>query len=504
MIDGAAVVLSGTETDTSLTNVFSRNRIDGVTGSVYRAINSYYDQWNSNIIGGINKENVHYINDDVFYLDHVKGATISDNIITGFKVEGITLLNSDEIEISKNHIFSEESDFKAINISSGSTMSNLGLLGPDVESFVLLDTATVRVTGTIGLNSGRIEVFLQNKEKKQSLQYVEDIVITQSGDWTLDIPSQFFDYADQWDVVALAIDDDGNTSEFGPSVSVIDLLCEYFTLAGDLVPNEMEFCPGTTLDIEPRVTKLNYEWTSDSLETTVTSRVLTVDKESIYSIKISDNQGCNKVEEVFVLRKDSAALPDFLISTHVFAGDTIAIINRSEVPVDSLTWDLPGATMWESGVDEKIYYVIFPSPDTIKMELTSYNDVCASRMMKDIYILEEGSELPQAMNQQVYSDLELIEFYVTPNPIATGEDFELHYLLNHEASVLMGIYDTEGRSYFQTYLNQEIVPKELVGENYLYKFRVKEIPLPAGVYVIKIGNDQVTSSVKLDVKSIIE
>lgn len=151
---------------------------------------------------------------------------------------------------------------------------------------------------------------------------------------------------------------------------------------------DIYMCPENTYEFDPGA-YATYEWKRNDTVLS-TERVLTADGQGLYCIEVTDDAGCFSHDSVYVAVGIDLLKADFVMASDAPIDDTIALIELSNMEIDSLRWE------FDNGVFETIDYSdyeIYLKPDTLGMHaitLWAYSGGCVSYQTKQIEIVEQA------------------------------------------------------------------------------------------------------------------
>lgn len=386
------------------TNTILGNEISGMNWAAIYAESTTGGLIGENLIGTDSLRIEHGIDSSGIVLKNCTNMETSDNVIFGFKIDGISLVSSDNIRMNRNIIHSTLTNNKGINIHAGTPEeSNGGLLFPVITQGILVDTQTVRLSGTSKPNVV-VEVYESVKDTMQSVAYVNKVFAQSdaTGAWTIDVPREYFSFAKENCYVAQ--NHEGlRSSEFSASYKVQPLLCQ---LAASNPPIQIldplyTPCPGPAFVLDAGLDEgLTYKWKSDAWDDTIRTKKASM-TESAPNLKlfVSDDFGCTLNRSTNVVFKARPINPDFIVSSEVYAGDTIVLVDISlPVPTEYTWFSSPGVTILRGGTvdslngdDGNVYpvgtrFIEFILPDSGSYNITqkSLRDGCKVELKKDL------------------------------------------------------------------------------------------------------------------------
>ncbi|MGN6646220.1 MAG: T9SS type A sorting domain-containing protein, partial [Cytophaga sp.] len=357
---------------------------------------------------------------------------VSDNIILGYTKYGIELLTSDNIQMHRNIIYSHTTKNKAINIYT----SNNSIAPPTVATADLVDINTFKITGKAASNT-QVEVYRSAKDTLHAVAYIDKVSANSSGDWELMVPREYFSYANR-NSFAAQTHDGLRSSELSVPLTPLPALCQLQNNTNiSVIDPQYTPCPGPEFNIDPDLDEdLTFSWKApvwpDSI---MTKKISLKDTTMDLTLHAFDTLGCKLERVTDVIFKAKPIDPNFIVSSNVYAGDTIVLVDISMPAPTSYTWySSPGVTVLRQsatvkdtiiGDDGKIYpkgtrfiQFILPDSGSYFIRQTSLRDGCFIDQKKD---LEAQPKDPNIKNPyMVASTVETM--YAYPNPSTQGQD----------------------------------------------------------------------------------
>ena len=153
------------------------------------------------------------------------------------------------------------------------------------------------------------------------------------------------------------------------------------------------------------------------------------------TLQVQDNFGCTLTRTTDVIFKAKPIDPNFIISSNVYAGDTVVLVDISLPVPDTYTWySSRGVTVLRSsatasdsliGEDGNVYpkgvrFIEFILPDSGKYSIrqTSLKDGCFVDQTKDLHAVDKNVNV--TIPYYVAPIIESINAY--PNPAAINQD----------------------------------------------------------------------------------
>lgn len=212
------------------------------------------------------------------------------------------------------------------------------------------------------------------------------------------------------------------------------------------IPLELEtdryLCEGQTADYDIEVpdSLYQYQWLGTELNTTETQVSLTLP--GTYTASISDLRGCSRTESITVHRVNATVSSDFVISSQVFAGEEVFLVNITQDQyTDSCAWDFGNNSNIEV-VESSYEYatLIFKEKGSYKIGLKSRLGECVKVEQKEIMVLESTYEHKPYSGATSF----IKDFEIRPNP--NDGNFEVKISLEDIASVKLTLLDFYSKS----------------------------------------------------------
>lgn len=188
-----------------------------------------------------------------------------------------------------------------------------------------------------------------------------------------------------------------------------------------------------------------------------------------YPIWVKDSLSCDYEFEAIIDQSSALPEPEFLFSTYNFATDTVVIIDVSNPPTDSTTWDFPTELMV---LDSNALSPMLLLPDTGSFEIImhAWYGTCEVITSKLIYASPFDSSSASFYNQ---NGIKSIELY--PNP-TTGEfTVNIEFYKSQRAAIslqdMLG-YSYAFYSYDETAFISELITMDAAALNGTYVLKV--------------------------------
>ncbi len=185
-----------------------------------------------------------------------------------------------------------------------------------------------------------------------------------------------------------------------------------------------------------------YSWTKTTTGNEIeTGRFLATGEEGSYVIKVTNAIGCIARDTVNLTIGEDALQANFLMASDAAVGDTVALIELSNMPVDSLHWEYDTNAFTEVVMDTPDSYMFnLAAENTGRYYITmwAYSGGCESFEQKHIDIYEAVED---SCNFSIgYAPL-FKQVRVSPNP--NDGEFDLIVSLREEADVDVVITDVD-------------------------------------------------------------
>jgi hypothetical protein len=200
------------------------------------------------------------------------------------------------------------------------------------------------------------------------------------------------------------------------------------------IGEDRTLCAGQYHLISPVVKEPNitYEWTGpDGFFSTDSS--VSADKEGIYRLTITNDNGCQATDEIHITVKDLHISSDIVVASQVYAGDTIVIVNISDPMPEAMEWRIVASDSLRI-VESSEYQasVIFNYPGLYIIGLRAYVDDCYSDNLKVIAVMSAGDKPSNVLDESA-----IRSFVVFPSP--NSGNFHVNVELTQEAPIRLRI-----------------------------------------------------------------
>lgn len=216
-------------------------------------------------------------------------------------------------------------------------------------------------------------------------------------------------------------------------------------------------------------TQWSHVWTVDT-GILSTEPVFTTADSGMYTVTVTDSNGCSAVDSVFVNALDQFLLARFLCVSEAHVGDTVQFVQLSFPDPLQYYWSFgDGGTSTDSNATH-IYFL----EDTFKVTLVAYNDLYADTMVKYIAIVPQSSNAKEIVQPEIdpYEPvIKSVNLY--PNPTADGLNCEIE--LYRQAPAHIDFYSIQGFHVFTD---------DFYGSSYQTRYPFER--LTPGVYFMRV------------------
>ncbi len=453
--DVRGIVIKATASSVPVSNSIIGNEINGTNAGAIYVYKSSQDLISENIIGGDSAKFAYGIDSTGIVIENASNEDVSDNIILGYTKYGIELLTSDNIQMHRNIIYSHKTKNKAINIHT----SNNSIAPPTVTTADLVDLNTFKVTGTAKANT-LVEVYRSSKDTLHAVAYIDKVSANGSGDWELMVPREYFSYASR-NSFAAQTQDGLRSSELSIPLTPQPALCQLQNnKAITVIDPKYTPCPGPEFNIDPDLDEeLTFSWKASLWPDSVMTKKISVkDTTMDLTLHAFDTLGCKLERVTDVIFKAKPIDPNFIVSSNVYAGDTIVLVDISMPVPTSYTWySSPGVTVLKQdtipkdsvilGEDGKKYpkgtrfiQFILPDSGTYTIRQTSLRDGCFIDEKKDITATPKDPNI-----KNPYMPASTVEtMYAYPNPSIKGQDVYISVVAASKDPMTLKLYNEAG------------------------------------------------------------
>ncbi|MCM4166754.1 hypothetical protein KCTC52924_01605 [Arenibacter antarcticus] len=230
-------------------------------------------------------------------------------------------------------------------------------------------------------------------------------------------------------------------------------------------------CGGQELVLDAGVedVTVSYSWTSDTGFTSTVPKV-TIKESGRYTVTITSQNGCRATGSVLVGVNDEEINAEFAMSSQVFAGESLVVIDLSFPFPESLEWIIPdGATLVKTTSD--VAELIFKEAGEYEVGIIiQIGDCTAQRFKKVLVVANENKDIVNIKNDP---RKQLEDFIIYPNP--TNGKFTADITLSERGNISIKVFNFANNALMAT-------EKERGSASYSIPFDISG--LPAGVYAV--------------------
>ena len=494
--DVRGIVIKATASSVPASNSIIGNEINGANAGAIYVYKSSQDLISENIIGGDSAKFAYGIDSTGIVIENSANEDVSDNIILGYTKYGIELLTSDNIQMHRNIIYSHTTKNKAINIYT----SNNSIAPPTVATADLVDLNTFKITGTAKANT-QVEVYRSAKDTLHAVAYIDKVSANGSGDWELMVPREYFSYANR-NSFAAQTHDGLRSSELSIPLTPLPALCQLQNNKNiTVIDPKYTPCPGPEFNIDPDLDEeLTFSWKAPVWpDSVMTKKISLKDTTMDLTLHAFDTLGCKLERVTDVVFKAKPIDPNFIVSSNVYAGDTIVLVDISMPAPTSYTWySSPGVTVLRQsatvkdsiiGDDGKTYpkgtrfiQFILPDSGTYFIRQTSIKDGCFIDQKKDLTATPKDPNI-----KNPYMPASTVEtMYAYPNPSIKGQDVYISVVAASKDPMTLKLYNEAGTEVGSTTISGKLnydlkLLGTETGSNQLFANT-----LSPGMYIIKL------------------
>ena len=248
--------------------------------------------------------------------------------------------------------------------------------------------------------------------------------------------------------------------------------------------NDVTICPNNVVQLDAG-NHQSYQWQC-AKENISNDRSLIVNKSGIYSVVVTDENGCQATDTISVEIGNSALQAYFLMSSDAQLGDTIVIVELSNMRPDNIEWDYDTASFTDVTPTDAADYLFYLLPNelgTYNITMNAYANGCISSDTKQISIVEN---IDQYDNFEIgYAPL-IKQAKVSPNP--NDGEFDLIVVLREKADVDVMVHDVNnGRQV------EHVVLKD--SDKYNTRFNIRQ--WGSGIFVLSIVSGTERRAIKV-------
>ncbi len=252
---------------------------------------------------------------------------------------------------------------------------------------------------------------------------------------------------------------------------------------------DQEICPGTEYTLDGFAYD-NHEWSLNN-EFFSDERFVHLSQEGTYSLIVTNKKGCQGSADFVLTIGNSALKADFLMTSQANLGDTLHIVELSNLPLDSLQWDYDEENFLDfTAWDDPFYILKLKSYQTgvYNIGLTAYAGGCMATQTKQVEILEMDDST-NTFNYVGYNPL-IKEMSVGPNP--TDGEFLAKITLREIANIQLTVYSVD--------YGQVVDTRSVSGFDY-YEIPYNLSGRQSGMYIIMVTASNERKQTKLILRS---
>lgn len=248
--------------------------------------------------------------------------------------------------------------------------------------------------------------------------------------------------------------------------------------------HDVTICPNNVVQLDAG-NHQSYQWQC-AKENISNDRSLIVNKSGIYSVVVTDENGCQATDTISVEIGNSALQAYFLMSSDAQLGDTIVIVELSNMRPDNIEWDYDTASFTDVTPTDAADYLFYLLPNelgTYNITMNAYANGCISSDTKQISIVEN---IDQYDNFEIrYAPL-IKQAKVSPNP--NDGEFDLIVVLREKADVDVMVHDVNnGRQV------EHVVLKN--SDKYNTRFNIRQ--WGSGIFVLSVVSGTERRAIKV-------
>jgi hypothetical protein len=158
------------------------------------------------------------------------------------------------------------------------------------------------------------------------------------------------------------------------------------------IGKDRTLCAGQSHEIVPVVEDPNtrFDWTGPGGFHSTDSRVV-VDKEGAYRLTVTDSNGCQASDEIYITVKDINISSEIVVASQVFVGDTVVVVNISDPMPESMEWIINASDslhVVESSNHQAS--VVFNYPGYYLVGLRAHINDCFADNLKAVTVMNPG------------------------------------------------------------------------------------------------------------------
>ncbi|MCK8524434.1 hypothetical protein M0D21_22870, partial [Aquimarina sp. D1M17] len=206
------------------------------------------------------------------------------------------------------------------------------------------------------------------------------------------------------------------------------------------LPSSMTFCLDQALEVDGSIVGidgLEYEWSGSGFSSQ--GGVVVFPEGGIYTVTARDVNGCMASHQLEIIESSAAIDAEFGMSSQVFVGEELIVVELSSPLPDSIEWLVPeGAIVQDQSDDELI--MTFAEAGEYEVGLLTRVGDCQAMRVKTVLVLEQDDDVVgddgEVTQQQVSKGIS--DFLVYPNP--TSGRFTVDVELGEIGSVVVKVF----------------------------------------------------------------
>ncbi|SNR15994.1 T9SS type A sorting domain-containing protein [Tenacibaculum jejuense] len=237
--------------------------------------------------------------------------------------------------------------------------------------------------------------------------------------------------------------------------------------------DDVTLCKDQTYVLNATIDKgVSYEWSSTN-GLSSTERVIEVSEEGVYSVVITNEDGCIITDDIEIKRSKDDISSNFFVSSIAFVNEPVVAVNVSDPAPEESEWILPVNAKLNETTKE---YVEFYFEEAGEYEITLYTKKgeCEAFQTKTVFITEKEIGDDTASEEANDNDPIITDFNIYPNP--SSGVFALDLELKEESDVSIKIYSL---------LSNDMINYKKVENNKAYKIDYNLNMVP-GLYFVLI------------------